>query len=211
MRLLIVLLTAALASSCTAPQKDGSPPARASGSMVASQMADAYIKRLSPPPTGSDSEEIHRDFSERFLEGFASLDANLSGSDAAEHGFQAGQEFRRKVKAGEINQTMKDFGYLATEADGTWVIDAGTNCFSPKNVRDQRWHVDQFRNAKFILPKGVVASDHVNFCHVSGFLSPQGKYDFVGDYYVGDHILGADYEYDHEFYVTKVVLIKNGD
>src|SRR5262245_57583484 len=197
MRLLILLLIVALASSCTTQRRSEPASSRAAGPAIAQQLADAYIQRLSPQPAASEKEQIRQEFTGMFFSGFTSPDGSVIGRDAAERGFEAGQEFRRKCNASEVKKTMENYGYVATEAEGTWSVRFEVSCFTPRHASSEAWWLNGFGNTEYVLPKKEEKTDQRMLYRISGFLSPRGQYGHLGGY-------------DHEFYATKVVYIKNG-
>jgi hypothetical protein len=138
---------------------------------------------------------MRREFTRTFFLGFTDPDGSLTGDDvAAEHGFEAGQEFRRHCNPAEVKQAMEDYGYVATEAAGTWVLRDEVNCFRPRNIRGQNWWLTDFGGTfrDFYEVTGQPVS-----CHISGFLSPKGQYGHGGTY-------------DHKFYVAEIIYTKKG-
>jgi hypothetical protein len=165
--------------------------------VLALRLADAYIGHLAFPPSAAEREEIRHAFAREFFSGFTGPDNHLIGSKAAVAGFKAGQEFRRKSSQARVMKTMEEFGYIATEAEGTWVVDFEVSCFRPRSQPDQSWWLSVFGGTKDVLPKREEPSSGPVLFHVSGFLSPKGQYGHLG-------------AYEHEFYATKVVCIKGG-
>ena len=197
MRLLITLFAAILTSSCATNREVGLPSPRVAGPAVAQQQAEVYIANLSPQPMGSEREGIRQEFTRTFFSGFTDPTASLIGSDAAEHGFHAGQNFRRHCDASEVKKTMEDYGYVATEATGKWIVRFEVSVFRPRDVPDQGWWLEGFGDTRYIYPKKGEETNQPVYYHISGFLSPKGRYGHLGGY-------------DHEFYATKVVYVKDG-
>jgi hypothetical protein len=197
MRLLAILLVGILASSCASKQETGSPPPRVAGPDVALREAEAYLAKLSPQPADSEREEIRTEFTQMFFSGFTNPTGGLIGRDAAEHGFHAGQNLRRHCDAVMVRRIMEDYGYVATEATGTWAVRFEVSVFSPRDMPDQGWWLEGFGDTKYTYPKKGEETDQPVYFRISGFLSPKGRYGHLGGY-------------EHEFYATKVVYVKDG-
>ena len=199
MRQLLPLVTLALAvSGCVSHGTGDLSSSGVDGHSFAVQRADAYIKRLPLHGSSSEKEALHRRFIQMFFSGFTSPDASMvSGSDVAHRGFREGQDFRRHSNSAKIRQTMEAFGYVYTEAEGTWSTGFETSLFRPRSVPDQKWWLNEFGNTEYVVPKDAGNESEPVLYRIYGFLSPKGEYGHMGSY-------------DHEFYPTKVVHIKRG-
>ena len=93
---------------------------------------------------------------------------------------------------------MEAYGYIFTEITGDWSVAFEISCFTPRGFPDQRWWLDEFGDTKYDFQKKETMAGKQTLYHLSGFLSPEGKYGHMG-------------RYDHEFYATKVVLIRDED
>lgn len=197
MRLTIILVVALAASSCASRQRASSASSGVAGPALAQQLAETYLAHLPSQRISSDREALRQDFTRMFFTGFTDPGASLNGSDAAERGFEAGQKFRRHCNAQKIKQTMEAYGYVATEATGTWNVRFEVSSFRPRNAPDETWWLNGFGNTKYILSRNDKWTSQPILYRVSGFLSPIGGYGHLGGYI-------------HEFYATKVVYIKDG-
>jgi len=197
MRLTFLLIIALATSSCVFKQRAGLTSSGLAGPALAQQEAESFLAHLSSEPTSSEREDFRHDFTNRFFSGFTSPNDCIIGSDAAEHGFKAGQKFRRHCNERDITRTMEAYGYVAAEAIGTWNVRFEVSCFCPRNTPDEAWWLSGFGNTKYILPKKGEKIDPPVLYRISGFLSPKGEYGHLGNS-------------SHEFYATKVVYIKDG-
>jgi len=120
-------------------QRAGLTSSGLTGQALAQQQAEAYLAHLSSQPTSSECEDFRDDFTNMFFSGVTDPEGDIIGRDAAEHGFKAGQKFRRRCNAQEIKQMMEAYGYVATEAIGTWTVGFEVSCFCPRNTPDEGW------------------------------------------------------------------------
>jgi hypothetical protein len=177
------------------PQPADSPP-RMTGPDVALREAGAYIAKLLPQPADSQKEEIRKEFTEAFFEGFTDPTASVFGRDAAKHGLHAGQNLSRLCDAAMVRRIMEDYGYVATEATGTWATGFEVSVFSPRDMPDQGWWLERFGDTKYIYPKKGDGTNQPLYFRISGFLSPKGRYGHLGGYH-------------YQFYATEVVYVKD--
>lgn len=196
MRLWMISLLIIVTSSCATTRQPAS--SWVSGPARAQEEAEAYVLNLKPQPIASERDDILRDFTVEYFQGFTDPDARLIGPPAAKQGFQKGQSFRRHCNKAEVRRFMQDYGYTVTEASGTWAVRFEVSCFCPRNNPDEGWWLSYFGDTKVEIPEDDKKSDQAGHYQITGFLSPKGRYGHLGGY-------------SHQFYATKIVYIKAGD
>jgi len=197
MRYVLPILLVVLLSTGCVEHRSSVAHAPDSGPARAERLADAYIKQLAIAPSESERDEIRHVFTTQFFSGFTGPEDSLIGSKAAEAGFRAGQDFRRTSSASQVRRTMEEFGYVHTEAEGTWSTGFEVRLFRPRGTPNQRWWFEGFGDTKYVMPKDNENLSGPIYYRVTGFLSPKGQYGHLGGY-------------DHEFYATSVVYLKSG-
>jgi hypothetical protein len=137
---------------------------------------------------------VREDFCSSFFLGFKSPDATMSGgTEAAQRGFVAGQEYRRANPA-KLEETMLGFGYTVVEVSGVWTISFEHSGFRPDTQPKQTWWLSQFGDMQSDLPKGEKIPVKGVHIRVRGYLSPSGQFGHLDSY-------------DHEFLATSISKI----
>ena len=191
----IVFLASAILSGCrNGDTVSVAPlPGRSNVPAAVLRLADAYVGSLTNKQS-QDKEEIREHFTRSFFQGFTMRGATMSGGTVAdERGFLAGQEYRQ-VNPTKIKETMEGFGYIDTEADGTWTVSFEHSGFRPQSQPAQTWWLSSFGDTRSDLPKDTKIPDQGVRIHVTGFLSPSGHFGHLGGY-------------DHEFYTITISKI----
>ena len=145
----------------------------------------------------ANTDHIREDFIRSFFMGFTMPGARMGAkAESTQRGFIAGQEYRKNNPA-RISETMEGFGYILTEAEGTWIARFEVSSFQPQSMPKQPWWLSHFGDTRSDIPKGAKIPKNGIHIRVIGYLSPRGHFGHWG-------------AYEHEFFATSISKIAGG-
>jgi hypothetical protein len=164
---------------------------------VVLHLADAYIAALPLQEKEGHQNDLRDEFFRSFFWGFVMPDGKLTGGSPVDSAGEAAGRQYRLSNPDKLNEIMQGFGYVATNAVGTWSRGFELSRFRRAGDSGRGWWLWELPEP---AASGVIARDippSGGPVRIAGFLSAKGRYGHLG-------------MCDRQFYARDISLVKIG-